>query len=209
MAVADRSRWDSRHAVASVGEPAPPDALRGRLDLLPPGGRALDLACGRGTVAVWLAARGFDVDAVDVSPVGLAAGAELAARIGVRVGWIESDLDDGLPAGCAGPYDLLVCQRFRATERWRAGARDPRALPAITDLLAPGGLLVMTVLSEVGDAGGAYRAAAGELLATFPELEVVDHAEGDGEASLLARNPVSSSGRPPAPGSPPTPRGRS
>ena len=62
----------------------PPDELRGREQLLPAGGRALDVACGRGAVAVWLALRGFVVDAVDVSGVGLAAGGR-AGRAGT--GW--------------------------------------------------------------------------------------------------------------------------
>ena len=81
------------------------------------------MACGRGAVAVWLAARGFAVDAVDVSAVGLAAAAELAARCGVAAtgcGGGLHDLDAGLPAGCPGPYDVVVCQRFR----------DPAAVPA-------------------------------------------------------------------------------
>ena len=115
MSDADRERWDARHAAVGAGVPGPPDALRGRTELLPPGGRALDVACGRGTMAVWLAARGFAVDAVDVSPVALAAGRELAAREDVAVRWLLHDLDAGLPAG--GPYDLVVCQRYRDPTR--------------------------------------------------------------------------------------------
>jgi len=153
----------------------PPDALRGRTDLLPAGGRALDLACGRGTVAVWLAQRGLDVDAVDVSPVALAAGAALAEATGVEVRWHAADLDDGLPAGT---WDVIVCQRFR----------DPALYPALAAALSPGGLLVLTVLSAVGDEGGRFRAAPGELLAAFGGLDVLQHDERDGEATLVARS---------------------
>jgi SAM-dependent methyltransferase len=174
MGGADRERWDARHAVVDARSPMPPDALRGRLDLLPAGGRALDLACGRGAVAVWLALRGFDVDAVDVSPVALAAGAALAGSHGVRVRWRSVDLDDGLPAGA---WDVIVSQRFR----------DPALYPALADALRPGGLLVMTVLSEVGDEGGRFRAAPGELLTAFGMLDVLHHDERDGEATLVAR----------------------
>jgi 2-polyprenyl-3-methyl-5-hydroxy-6-metoxy-1,4-benzoquinol methylase len=189
VADSDRERWDARHAVAEAagaGAPAPPDALRGRTELLPPGGRALDVACGRGTVAVWLAARGFAVDAVDVSPVALDAGRELAAREDVTVRWWLHDLDAGLPA--AGPYDVVVCQRFR----------DPARYPELAARLAPGGLLVVTVLSEVGEGPGPFRAPAGELRAAFGALEVIHHVEHDGEASIVARavtGPVSPSGR--------------
>jgi 2-polyprenyl-3-methyl-5-hydroxy-6-metoxy-1,4-benzoquinol methylase len=188
---ADRERWDARHAAAvaaGAGGTAPPDALRGRTELLPPGGRALDVACGRGTVAVWLAGRGFAVDAVDVSPVALEAGRELAAREGVaeRVRWWLHDLDTGLPG--AGPYDVVVCQRFR----------DPARYPELAARLAPGGLLVVTVLSEVDEGPGPFRAPAGELRAAFGELEVLHHVERDGEASLVARAPVTTSGTPPS-----------
>lgn len=188
MALADRERWDGRHAVAGVGAPAPPDALRSRSSLLPAGGRALDVACGRGSVAAWLAARGFDVDAVDVSPVALASGAALEPR----VRWVLADLDAGLPADCAGPYDVVVCQRFR----------DPRLYPALAAALAPGGLLVLTVLSEVDDEPGPFRAVAGELAAAFGRLlDVVAHEEGNGSATLIAsRRPGEAPGsRPPPP----------
>jgi 2-polyprenyl-3-methyl-5-hydroxy-6-metoxy-1,4-benzoquinol methylase len=178
VADADRDRWDSRHSAAlaaGVDGAAPPDALRERTELLPPGGRALDVACGRGAVAVWLAARGFTVDAVDVSPVALDAGRALAAREGVTVRWLLHDLDAGLPGG--GNYDVVVCQRFR----------DPARYPELVDRLAPGGLLVVTVLSEVGEGPGPFRAPAGELRAAFDGLDVLHHVERDGEASIVAR----------------------
>jgi 2-polyprenyl-3-methyl-5-hydroxy-6-metoxy-1,4-benzoquinol methylase len=186
VATADRERWDARHrAVDDAGPavgPMPPDALRGREHLLPRGGRALDVACGRGAVAVSLAARGFAVDAVDVSEVAVAAGAALAERHGVgeRVRWWRHDLDTGLPAGCTGPYDAVVCQRFR----------DPALYPVLAGRLAPGGLLVVTVLSQVDEGPGPFRARPGELVAAFRGLTVLDHHEGDGEASLVARAPI-------------------
>ena len=52
MAGEDRDRWDARHAAVADDRPMPPDELRDRADVLPTGGRALDLACGRGTAAV-------------------------------------------------------------------------------------------------------------------------------------------------------------
>lgn len=196
MSDADRLRWDARHAAADRSVPAPPDALCEHLEAVPASGRALDVACGRGEVAVWLAERGLAVDAVDVSPVALAAGAALAGTAGVvdQVRWIVHDLDDGLPAACAGPYDLVVCQRFR----------DPLRYGELAAVLAPGGLLAVTVLSEVEAAPGSYRAGPGELPAAFGDLEVLAAREGDGEAVLVARAPLRSQA--PPRGSRPAPR---
>ncbi|MFC4950823.1 class I SAM-dependent methyltransferase [Pseudonocardia sp. GCM10023141] len=174
MSDAARVRWDRRHAAVVDVAAMPPDALRGREALLPAGGRALDVACGRGGVSRWLAGHGFTVDAVDVSGAGLAAA---AAAAGDAVRWWHHDLDLGLPPDCAGPYDVVVCQRFR----------DPALYPALRSALAPGGLLVITVLSEVGEEPGRFRAPAGELPAAFADLEVLAHTEGDGEASLVGR----------------------
>ncbi|MCW0212849.1 MAG: class I SAM-dependent methyltransferase [Pseudonocardia sp.] len=177
MSATDRERWDARHAAVGAAVPMPPDALRGREDLLPAGGRAVDVACGRGSVAVWLAQRGFAVDAVDVSGAGLSSARALAASVRVDVRFVEADLDEGLPPG--GPYDVVVCQRFR----------DPALYPALAAAVAPGGLLVVTVLSEVDDEPGPFRAAPRELLTAFAQLDVLAHGEGDGAAHLLARAP--------------------
>lgn len=213
MSLGDRERWDARHAAAGPPMPAPPGAVAGAPDLVeafPVRGRALDVACGRGSVAVWLARRGLTVDAVDVSPVGLAAGARLAAASGVagKISWVAHDLDAGLPPGCSGPYDAVVCQLFRDPDRYRD----------LAAVLAPGGLLAVTVLSQSGPsqcgAGpGPFRAAPGELRAAFRGLDVLMHREGDGEATLLARAPRRPDPRRPdpppptvPPGSPPSPR---
>ena len=208
MSATDRERWDARHAAAGPPTPAPPRALRDAPDLLeafPVRGRALDVACGRGAVAVWLARRGLTVDAVDVSPAGLAAGARLAAASGLagRIRFVAHDLDAGLPPDCAGPYDVVVCQLFR----------DPARYRDLAAALAPGGLLAVTVLSRSGlspsgPGPGPFRAAPGELRAAFRDLDVLLHREGDGEATLLARAPQRPTAGPPTapPGSRPAPR---
>ncbi|UXA04540.1 class I SAM-dependent methyltransferase [Mycobacterium sp. SMC-2] len=180
MAEADRQRWDERYAekapptVEAVG---PPEFLAPYLELLPVAGRALDLACGPGLAAVWLAMRGLEVEGVDVSPVAIAQARDLAHRAGVgdRCRFEVLDLDDGLPAGA--PVDLILCHRFR----------DRRLDHAIIERLAPGGLLAMAVLSEVGAAPGPFRAVAGELPAAFADLDPVAAGEGGGCAWVLAR----------------------
>lgn len=175
--------WNERYVTAGVDRPIPPDALSDRLDgvdrseLVPTRGAALDVACGRGGVAVWLALRGLAVDAVDAAPAGLHLGAQLADRHGVDVRWHEADLDAGLPV--PGRYDVVVCQRFR----------DPVLYPALARATAPSGLLVVSVLSEVGGGPGRFCAAAGELRQAFGAFAVLLDVEGHGEAALVARRP--------------------
>ena len=167
-----------------AGDPAPPDGLvaNGLVDQVATVGRAVDVACGLGRQAVWAALRGLEVDALDVSPVAIGSVRELAARHGVaaRVHAAVHDADDAL-AGVTGPYELIVCQRFRS----------PALYPVVRRLLTPGGIAVVTVLSEVGLAGdpGPFHAPAGELAAAFAgrDLEVLVDVEADGEATIVVR----------------------
>jgi SAM-dependent methyltransferase len=180
----DRRRWDERYEGHPGASPSMPEALAGRDDLLalvPTSGRALDVACGPGPTALWAAARGLDVLALDVSPVAVALLERRARELGVaaRIEARVVDLDAGLPPGAAG-CDLVVCQRFRGVDLY------PRLLAAAR----PGGLVVVTVLSTVGAADpGPFHAEPGELIATFQGLgaEVLHHVEADGVASVVVR----------------------
>jgi SAM-dependent methyltransferase len=120
----------------------------------------------------------LDVLGVDVSAVAIEQARALAASAGVaqRCRFDTVDLDHGLPPGP--PVDVVLCHRFR----------DRRLDRAIIDRLAPGGLLAISVLSEVGGAPGPFRATAGELPAAFAALDPVAAGEGDGQAWLLARS---------------------
>lgn len=180
MAEQDRRRWDERysaHAAPPLTAIGPPEVLARHTDVFPTAGRALDVACGPGVGAVWLARRGLDVLGLDVSPVAVRQATDLARRAGVshHCRFDVVDLDDGLPAGPAA--DVILCHKFR----------DRRLDRAFIERLAPGGLLAIAALSEVGAAPGPFRAAPGELPAAFAELELVAAGEGDGLAWLLAR----------------------
>ncbi|WP_319434921.1 class I SAM-dependent methyltransferase [Mycobacterium sp. RTGN5] len=177
MAEADRVRWDDKYAGRPSGLPAIPAVFARHVDALPTTGQVLDLACGAGSAAVWLAERGLTVWGVDVSAVAIEQAHELAHRHGVaeRCRFSVADLDDGLPPGP--PVDVILCHRFR----------DPRLYPAMVDRLAPGGVLAISVLSEVGAQPGFFRAAAGELDVAFAGLQALAAGEGDGQAWLLAR----------------------
>ncbi|MEE6177977.1 SAM-dependent methyltransferase [Mycobacterium sp. 050134] len=180
MAEDDRRRWDQRYTAQgppALGAVGPPRALARHADVFPTVGSALDVACGQGLAAVWLARRGLQVRGLDISPVAVRQARELARRAGVdeRCRFDVVDLDDGLPAGPRA--DVIVCHRFR----------DHRLDRAVRERLAPGGLLAIAALSEVGADPGPFRAAPGELAAAFADLEAIDSGEGQGQAWLLAR----------------------
>lgn len=180
MGEADRHRWDERYAAQGpppLGSVAPPGVLAGYAETFPTAGTALDLACGQGIGSVWLAARGMRVAGFDISAVAVSQARDLARRAAVadRCRFDVVDFDGGLPPGA--PADVILCWKFR----------DRRLDRAIIERLAPGGLLAIAALSEVGAAPGPFRAAPGELAAAFAELNTVAAGEGDGRAWLLAR----------------------
>ena len=89
----DQQRWDERFRKEgfSLGKEAN-SFLRKNIHLLPRG-KALDIAAGEGRNAVTMALYGYDVDAVDVSPVGLKKARMLAREMGVRIHTFVADLD--------------------------------------------------------------------------------------------------------------------
>lgn len=77
--------------------------------------RALELGCGTGTNAVWLARRGFTVTAVDVSPAAILTGRDRAAQAHVTVRFLLGDLRQLRPP--RGPFDFFVdCGCFGAVQ---------------------------------------------------------------------------------------------
>jgi 2-polyprenyl-3-methyl-5-hydroxy-6-metoxy-1,4-benzoquinol methylase len=176
----DRRRWDERYesrGPVSLDEVTLPPVFEAFADVFPTSGQALDIACGRGTAAVWLARRGMTVSGLDVSAVAIAQATDLALASGVapRCRFVVADLDAGLPPGP--PADVVLCHMFR----------DSRLDDDIIARLAPGGLLGISALSDVGAAPGPFRVEAGELRQAFATLDVIAAGEGDGEAWLLAR----------------------
>ncbi len=134
---AERERWNRRYADAErIHSTAIPNQfLVAEVDELAPG-TALDLGCGAGRNAVWLAQRGWRVTAVDFSDVGLQMARELAAKAQVSVEWIEADAVDWTPPARA--YDLVcvLYLQLPAPER-------RKALGHAADAVRPGGTLLV------------------------------------------------------------------
>jgi len=101
-----REDWNERYAQKELLWSAEPNRLFAAEVSGLPAGRALDVACGEGRNAVWLADRGWRVTGVDFSEVALAKAAELAAAHGVEVDWVHGDVLDADPA--TGAFDLVA-----------------------------------------------------------------------------------------------------
>ncbi len=104
---------------------------------LPPG-RALDLGCGEGADAVWLAERGWDVVAVDISETALTRARDAARDRGIadRVDFVALDLSEHFPAG---EYDLISSQFLHS----KVHLDRQRILKQALAVLRPDGLLVI------------------------------------------------------------------
>lgn len=185
----DRARWDARYLAAPGGllfgaDPAP--LLRRVARLLPRRGRALDVACGEGQNAVWLAARGLTVTALDVSPVAIGRARARARARGLRLRARVVDLRQQRPR--RGFYDLVTCFHYL----------DRALFPALAAALRPGGVLVIecaTVrnLRRHRRPGRRFVLDEGELAGSFPALETRYAREGlmddHEQAQLVARRP--------------------
>ncbi len=178
MSEDDRRHWDERwqrSGMAPIGFRGPPPEFEAFESLIPTSGLALEVACGRGRGAVWLADRGLEYLGVDISPVAV----DLARRLTERLGLSDNcsfkvhDLKDGLPTGPQ--VDVLFCYKYRQRNLDR---------PMINRLKRRGILLIAT-LSEVGAGPGSHRVRSGELPDAFAALSIKAHGEGAGMAWLI------------------------
>lgn len=189
----NRCRWDerfSRRGYTFGKEPNP--FLKRHARLLPRGGRALDLACGEGRNAVFLAKQGFEVDAVDISEVGLRKAQKLAREERVTIHTVLADLNR-YPIERE-RYDLIANFYFL----------NRKLIPRIKKGLKKGGRVIFeTYLLEQReiDTGGPKQARyflkPNELLRLFREFRVLLYREGvfkeggrrKAVASLIAEKP--------------------
>ncbi|WP_331766615.1 class I SAM-dependent methyltransferase [Embleya sp. NBC_00896] len=135
--------WDDRYRESDRIWSGNPNTVMVRevTDLKP--GRALDLGCGEGADAVWLARQGWQVVATDISRVALDRAARHAEAEGVadRVDWQRHDLGASFPTGS---FDLVSAQFLHS----RGELPRERILRTAAAAVAPGGVLLI-----VGHAG--------------------------------------------------------
>lgn len=141
--------WDGFYADRSKSVPffvsKPDESLVSYLDrgLVEPAGRALDLGCGPGRNAILLASRGFQVDAIDLSPTAIAWAEERAHDAGVSVRFLCADAFG--PGTLDGPYDFVFdsgCFHHLPPHR------RVSYLALLSRVLAPGGAFGLTCFAS-------------------------------------------------------------
>jgi len=169
------SQWDERYASGDVpwDVGVPDEHLTGFVESLGPGRRrALEIGCGTGTNALWLAGRGWEVVAVDLSPLAVER-ARAKAPAGVSCTFQRLDfLEEAAPGG---PFDLVFDRGcFHVFDE--PGERR-RFAERVASLLAPRGLWLSLVGSTEGPArqeGPPRRSARDVMAAIEPALEIVE-----------------------------------
>ena len=184
----DRQRWDRKYAAGEGPAHFEPKPFLTRYHHLLGGGRALDVACGFGGNALYLASLGYRVDGVDASGFALGKARAEAARRGLSLNLIQADLSHWwVPPG---RYDLIVVFYYL----------NRVLMPALGSGLRPGGLLFqanrnLRFLAVRPGFDPGYLLQPGELgrLARAAGLEIVyasDSTPGENHNSrLIARKP--------------------
>ncbi|MGO9121899.1 MAG: class I SAM-dependent methyltransferase [Desulfomonilaceae bacterium] len=133
--ITDREKWNQRYADEPADIPAPDPFLVQHNDLLK-SGHALDLACGRGGNAIFLAQSGYVVDAADISDIALARLQVYSEQRRLNINCIHADLDYFELAKES--YDLVAVFYFFSE----------RLLPSIKQALRQNGLLFYATYNE-------------------------------------------------------------
>ncbi|MES0372084.1 MAG: class I SAM-dependent methyltransferase [Mariprofundaceae bacterium] len=185
----DRSKWNSKYSMRGEILPQPPADFLSHcadmlLEMLPKQPSVLDLAAGEGRNALFLASRGCNVDAVDISLEGLQRAKVRAEAQNLTLRPINADLDHfPMPES---QYDLILNFFFLKRDLF----------PTIIKALKPGGLLMFetyTIKHQADNKGRnmnpLFLLKPEELKEAFPMFEVLVYQEQEATARLLARKP--------------------
>ena len=133
-----RALWEARYGAAPVWSGRVNEPLRAWSEAHPPstGSRALDLACGEGGDALWLASQGWNVTGVDFAAAAIARALAVAANQGLEVEWIAADVTAWEPPS---EFALVTLSFFHEALEVRRAAWTVAA-----SALAEGGTLLIT-----------------------------------------------------------------
>lgn len=158
----DAASWDERYRERELVWSAGPNAFVAEQLADHPRGRALDLAAGEGRNALWLAEQGFEVEAVEFSPVAIDKGRALAAHRGVAVTFTLADLTGPLDLAPADVVLLAYLHLPRAVER--------NVLRQAAALVTPGGTFLLIAHARRNLDAGVGGPQDPELLPTAEEV---------------------------------------
>ncbi|MDP2237122.1 MAG: methyltransferase domain-containing protein [Bacteroidales bacterium] len=166
--IADRIKWNKRHGERNGFNPADTYLMK-KLDFLKPS-RVLDLACGRGRNAFFLAENGFHVTAADISDTGLKILYEEALKRSLSIQTIEADLDEAEPLLSLERFDSIICINFKPTEAF---------LKFIPELLSENGTFLWCSFNEKQVELTGFSAVKAlhpeEFCNFFGEMKLVDY----------------------------------
>lgn len=182
--------WDARFAGEEYVFGRDPNAyLRGQVGLLRPGGRTLCVADGEGRNSVWLASQGLQVEAFDISEVGVAKARRLAAEAGVSVDFCVDDCDRRAWTAASHDAVIAIFIQFADPEMRR------RLFDHMVRALKPGGVLVLQGYTpkqleyKTGGPGVLSHLYTAELLReSFSALDIVELVEYEADLTEGARH---------------------
>jgi len=134
----DSQDWDQRYDQADLVWSEGPNRFVEEIARELPAGRALDLACGEGRNAIWLARQGWTVTGVDFSAVEIEKARRLGESAGVAVEWRCADVVTFKPQAACVDFVLLSYLQLPAREMADVVASGSRALAAGGSLLVVG-----------------------------------------------------------------------
>ncbi len=183
----DIAAWDQRYRSAEDRDAEPTPLIIETTGKLEPG-KALDLACGAGRNALWLAEHGWNVTAIDGSRAAIDAVEHRAAALGLTIDARLADLANGEYPIKDSSWDLITICYYLQRDLFEPAKGG----------VNPGGLLLAIVhISESGEEPTEQRLRPGELTAYFPGWEILHQYEGKPNdrmhkravAEIVARKP--------------------
>jgi tellurite methyltransferase len=184
---ADIERWNEKYRAGNPYPEFEPDPILTRYrDMLDGRGRALDVACGVGHNAIYLARLGYEVTGIDGSPVGLRFCREALAHTDVEVQLVAADLDHfDPPPAC---FELILVVRFLSRP----------LVPRLQQALKPGGLFFYKTfnsnhLAARPEFARDFLLQPGELASMFADFETLatndDATLDDSQSFFIGRKP--------------------
>jgi len=186
--------WDERYRsgerTAEDLDAAPAPLLVETAKKLAPG-KALDLACGTGRNALWLAEQGWNVTAVDGSPIVMDILRSRVSERGVMVTTRVADLEKFEYQIEPSSWDLVAICYYLQRDLFEPAKQG----------VVPGGILISIVhVTELGEEPTGHRLRPGELERYFQRWEILHHREGTPNdaahqrsvAEIVARRPSDS-----------------